>query len=47
VASLGGGVLGLWAAVQLLMLVRFVSLVWRVRGSGWLRVGATVDVDPA
>ncbi|MFO7961752.1 MAG: MATE family efflux transporter [Nitriliruptoraceae bacterium] len=47
VASLGGDVLGLWAAVQLLMLVRFVSLVWRVRGSGWLRAGATLGVDRA
>ena len=39
VASAGGGLLGLWAAVQLLMVVRLVTLVWRVRGSGWLSAG--------
>jgi len=36
VASTGGGLLGLWVAVQLLMLVRFVALVTRLRGGRWL-----------
>jgi len=47
VASLGGGVLGLWAAVQLLMLVRLVSLGVRVRGRRWLRAGANLSVERA
>jgi putative MATE family efflux protein len=36
VASFGGGLLGLWIAVQLLMLVRFVALVTRLWGGRWL-----------
>jgi putative MATE family efflux protein len=39
VASLGGGLLGLWVVLQLMMLVRLVSLVVRVRGGGWARTG--------
>jgi putative MATE family efflux protein len=36
VASTGGTLLGLWWCVQTLMLVRFVALVRRLRGTGWL-----------
>ena len=36
VASTGGTLLHLWWCVQALMLVRFVALVWRLRGTGWL-----------
>ena len=39
VALTGGGLLGLWIAVQAMMLVRLVSLVLRVRGTGWSRPG--------
>jgi putative MATE family efflux protein len=40
VASTGGTLLGLWWCVQTLMLVRFVALVWRLRGPGWLDASA-------
>lgn len=36
VASTGGTLLGLWWCVQTLMLVRFIALVVRLRGTGWL-----------
>ena len=36
VAAGGGTLLMLWACVQVLMLVRFVALVTRLRGRGWL-----------
>jgi putative MATE family efflux protein len=36
VASTGGTLLDLWWCVQALMLVRFIALVWRLRGTGWL-----------
>ncbi len=42
VASVGGGLLGLWLAVQAMMLVRLVSLVLRLRGGGWTRTGAAL-----
>jgi putative MATE family efflux protein len=35
VATFGGGLLGLWVVVQLMMLVRLVSLVLRLRGGRW------------
>lgn len=38
VATFGGGVLGLWLAVQLLMGLRFVTLLARLRGEAWLDV---------
>jgi putative MATE family efflux protein len=38
--TLGAGLLGLWVAVQAMMVVRLVSLVARVRGERWVRVGA-------
>jgi len=47
VATFGGGLLGLWWAVQALMLVRLVSLVWRVRGSGWLSAGDALGAGRA
>jgi putative MATE family efflux protein len=40
VVSQGGGVLGLWVAVQAMMLVRLASLVLRVRGGRWSRTGS-------
>jgi putative MATE family efflux protein len=45
VAATGGGILGLWVAVQAMMLVRLVSLVVRVRGSAWTRSGAGLVTD--
>jgi putative MATE family efflux protein len=45
VAATGGGVLGLWVAVQAMMLVRLLSLVVRVRGSAWTRAGAGLVTD--
>jgi putative MATE family efflux protein len=42
VATFGGGLLGLWVAVQLLMAVRLASLVWRVHGDAWTRSGAAL-----
>ena len=38
--SAGAGLLGLWVAVQALMVVRAVSLVVRVRGETWLGTSA-------
>lgn len=45
VATFGGGLLGLWVAVQAMMLVRLVSLVIRVKGDRWLRTGAGLVSD--
>ncbi len=42
VATAGGGLLGLWIAVQAMMLVRLVSLVTRLRGGRWLRTGSAL-----
>ncbi len=42
----GGGLLGLWVAVQAMMLVRLVSLVLRVRGRRWSRTGTGLVIDP-
>lgn len=36
----GGGLLGLWLAVQAMMAIRLLSLVLRIRGDGWLESGA-------
>ena len=38
-AQAGGGLLGLWVAMEAMMLVRLVSLALRVRGSAWSRTG--------
>jgi Na+-driven multidrug efflux pump len=46
VASVGGGLVGLWVAVQAMMLVRLVSLVVRVRGTAWARTGTGLVTDP-
>ncbi|MFU8840306.1 MAG: MATE family efflux transporter [Nitriliruptoraceae bacterium] len=46
VASVGGGLLGLWAAVQLLMAVRLVTLLWRIRGEAWLVAGEHLGRTP-
>ncbi|MTV24861.1 MATE family efflux transporter [Nitriliruptoraceae bacterium ZYF776] len=40
VPVLGGGLLGLWVAVQAMMVVRLVSLALRVRTDAWTRSGA-------
>jgi putative MATE family efflux protein len=45
VPTLGGGLVGLWVAVQLLMTVRLVSLVVRVRGDRWGRAGAALVTE--
>jgi putative MATE family efflux protein len=45
VATFGGGLLGLWLAVQVIMLVRLLSLVLRLRGSRWLRSGAALVTE--
>lgn len=47
VASTGGGLLGLWAAVQVLMGVRLVTLLRRVRGDDWLAAGERLGRSPA
>jgi putative MATE family efflux protein len=39
VATLGGGLLGLWVVIQLMMLVRLASLVLRLRSGRWARTG--------
>ncbi|MBW3621417.1 MAG: MATE family efflux transporter, partial [Actinobacteria bacterium] len=36
-ASLDAGVLGLWVALEAMMLVRFATLVWRLRTDAWTR----------
>jgi Na+-driven multidrug efflux pump len=41
VATTGGTLLMLWVCVQVLMLVRFVALVTRLRGRGWLEAART------
>jgi putative MATE family efflux protein len=46
VATAGGGLFGLWVAVQAMMVVRLVSLMLRVRGSAWSRTGAGLVTDP-
>jgi putative MATE family efflux protein len=46
VAAAGGGLLGLWVAVQAMMLVRLVSLLLRLRGGGWARTGSGLVTDP-
>ncbi|MEX2324277.1 MAG: MATE family efflux transporter [Nitriliruptoraceae bacterium] len=40
VATLGGGLFGLWLAVQLMMAVRLVSLVVRIRSDRWATAGS-------
>ncbi len=40
VATLGGDLLHLWIVLQVMMLVRLVSLVVRIRGSAWARTGS-------
>ncbi len=45
VATFDGGLLGLWVAVQAMMLVRLLSLVLRLRGSGWTRTGAALVTE--
>jgi putative MATE family efflux protein len=45
-ATLGAGLFGLWVAVQVMMVVRLLSLVLRVRGSAWSRTGAGLVTDP-
>ena len=42
IVTAGGGLLGLWVAVQAMMLVRLASLVLRLRGEGWTRTGAAL-----
>ncbi len=42
VATAGGGLLGLWVALEAMMLVRLISLALRVRSRAWTRTGAEV-----
>jgi putative MATE family efflux protein len=42
VVTVGGGLLGIWIAVQAMMLVRLLSLVLRVRGDDWTTTGAAL-----
>jgi putative MATE family efflux protein len=42
----GGGLFGLWVAVQAMMVVRLMSLLARVRGAAWSRTGAGLVTDP-
>jgi putative MATE family efflux protein len=47
VATFGGGLFGLWVAVQAMMVVRLLSLVLRVRGTAWSRIGGGLVTDPS
>lgn len=40
VVASGGGVLGLWVALEVMMLIRFASLALRLRGGAWAVTGA-------
>lgn len=46
VVTAGGGLLGIWLAVQALMLTRLISVLMRLRGGGWARTGAELVNDP-
>ncbi|MEX1165159.1 MAG: MATE family efflux transporter [Nitriliruptor sp.] len=46
VPVVGGGLLGLWLAIEALMVIRLVSLVLRVRGDAWGRPGAALVTGP-
>ena len=35
------GVVGVWAALHVLMAVRLATMAWRFHGTAWARVGAT------
>ncbi len=37
----GWGVVGVWAALHVLMAVRLLTMAWRFHGDAWARVGAT------
>lgn len=45
VASSGGGVLGLFAALQAMMLVRLLSLAWRLRTDAWTFTGEALPAE--
>lgn len=44
-ASLDTGVLGLWVALESMMLVRFASLVWRLRTDAWTWSGEALPAE--
>jgi Na+-driven multidrug efflux pump len=44
-ASLDTGVLGLWIALEAMMLVRFASLVWRLRTDAWTLAGEELPAE--
>ena len=46
VVTAGGGLLGIWVAVQALMLTRLISVVVRLGGEGWARTGAKLVNEP-
>ena len=41
----GRALLWLWVALEAMMVVRFVSLVWRLRGDQWNRVGERLPAE--
>ncbi len=43
VATAGGSLLALWVCVQAMMVLRFVALIGRLRGRGWLEVAASTQ----
>ncbi|MFP4636493.1 MAG: MATE family efflux transporter, partial [Nitriliruptoraceae bacterium] len=45
VAVADGSLLQLWIAVQAMMLVRLLSLLWRLRSPAWTRTGAGLVTD--
>jgi putative MATE family efflux protein len=44
-AGLDTGILGLWVALEAMMLVRFASLVWRVRTDAWTFSGEELPAE--
>jgi putative MATE family efflux protein len=44
-ATAGAGVLGLWVALEAMMVVRLVSLLVRLRGEGWTRAGDALPAE--
>jgi putative MATE family efflux protein len=41
-ASIGAGIVGIWVAMQMMMLIRLVSLGWRMRDDRWVRTGSAL-----
>ncbi|MBW3662627.1 MAG: hypothetical protein KY469_05955, partial [Actinobacteria bacterium] len=44
--AFGWGLFGLWIAMEAMLLVRFASLVWRLRGESWTLAGDARRTTP-